>query len=44
MFFDSRPDLYGQFETDIILSAGMRNAKLIRLILEREIVIFGCFR
>ena len=29
MFFDSRPDLYGQFENrDIILSAGMRNAKL----------------
>lgn len=29
MFFDSRPDLYGQFEgRNIILSAGMRNAKL----------------
>lgn len=29
MFFDSRPDLYGQFEGEnIILSAGMRNAKL----------------
>lgn len=29
MFFDSRPDLYGQFEgQNIILSVGMRNAKL----------------
>lgn len=29
MFFDSRPDLYRQFEgQNIILSAGMRNAKL----------------
>ena len=29
MFFDSRPDLYDQFESKaIILSAGMRNAKL----------------
>ena len=29
MFFNSRPDLYGQFDDqNIILSAGMRNAKL----------------
>lgn len=29
MFFDSRPDLYGQFEEqNIIFSVGMRNAKL----------------
>ncbi len=32
MFFDSRPDLYKQFEnSDVMLSIGMRNAKLTSL-------------